>query len=191
MNLPEEVDRLDPKDRKLLQTIVDALETTAAEEKTIADMLAKGGFAINPYYSAAGVIQGFGAGITGKTDYATVTALLAHHYGDIKEGDMGYLEAMLFSQAISLQVIYANLSRRAVGADGLPGFHERDLILAFRAQGLCRATIEALNKMKHRKSSMLVQQAGRGPPVSASTPRDADPSPSAPVKQRDMVEPST
>jgi hypothetical protein len=76
----------------------------------------------------------------------------------IKDGDLKRGEAMLTTQAHTLDAIFNNLARRAINAgriDHLEGY----LKLALRAQSQCRATWEALVTIKNPPLVGYAQQA--------------------------------
>lgn len=153
---------LNPTDRELLKTIVDALKAKAGQEEAMADVVATGGVATNPFFNAAGIVAAYGQGVTGKAKYAAVAWLMSDQFRDIKAGDLSRPEAMLFSQAVALEAIFVNLSRRSVGAHGNPGFHEKYLALAFKAQSQSRAALQALGELRYPRSAMFFGQANIG-----------------------------
>lgn len=73
-------------------------------------------------------------------------------------GDMTKCEAMLLSQAVALQSIFTNLSRRAINQDYLKQM-DAYLRLALKAQAQAVRTIEALAEMKNPRSVAFVKQA--------------------------------
>lgn len=108
-------------------------------------------------------------------------ALLSRHFGDtridsptfvevgafvsllhdaVKRGDLGSLECLLASQAVSLNALFTTLGNWAAEniEDSLP-VGERLLRLAFKAQSQCRATIESLAMMKNPASPVFARQA--------------------------------
>ncbi len=77
-----------------------------------------------------------------------------------KDGDMREPEAMLYGQAVALQTIFTNLSRRAAkNAGEYIGAAETYLRLALKAQAQCRATLETLHEMKNPRPVAFVRQA--------------------------------
>jgi hypothetical protein len=81
----------------------------------------------------------------------TVNALASELEGQIAEvnkDDMKRAEAILFSQANTLDELFNNLAKRAHSQTLLPQF-EIMLRLAFKAQTQCRATLETLSNIKN------------------------------------------
>ena len=74
------------------------------------------------------------------------------------EGDMKRAEAMMTTQAHTLDAIFNYLARRAINADYLNQF-EQYLKLGLRAQSQCRATWEALSAIKNPPIMGYVRQA--------------------------------
>lgn len=66
----------------------------------------------------------------------------------VKRGDMSRLEAMLITQAISLEDLFVNLTRQGMMQERLSGM-EISLRLALKAQNQCRATLETLSAVKN------------------------------------------
>ena len=64
------------------------------------------------------------------------------------DGDMGRAEAMLTTQAHTLDAIFNNLARRAINAEYMENL-EQYLKLGLRAQSQCRATWEDLSAIKN------------------------------------------
>ena len=67
-------------------------------------------------------------------------------------------EAMLTTQAHTLDAIFNNLARRAINAEYMDNL-EKYLRLGLRAQSQCRATLEALAEMKSPRQTAFVNQA--------------------------------
>jgi hypothetical protein len=74
------------------------------------------------------------------------------------DGDLKKCEAMLLSQAVALQSIFTNLSRRAASQDYLKQM-DTYLRLGLKAQAQAVRTIEALAEMKNPRSVAFVKQA--------------------------------
>jgi len=74
------------------------------------------------------------------------------------DGDMKKCEAMLLSQAVALQSIFTNLSRRAINQDYLKQM-DAYLRLGLKAQAQAVRTIEALAEMKNPRNVAFVKQA--------------------------------
>jgi len=74
------------------------------------------------------------------------------------EGDLNRADAMLTTQAHTLDVILNHLAQRAVNTEDVDVF-ERYLKLALRAQSQCRATWESLATIKNPPAVGYVRQA--------------------------------
>lgn len=76
----------------------------------------------------------------------------------IQDGKLGNIEAMLFSQAATLETLFTNLLRRAAKQDYLDQF-KCYMTLALKAQAQSRATLQTLAEMKVPKNVAFVKQA--------------------------------
>ena len=75
-------------------------------------------------------------------------------------GDLSRMEAMLTSQAHTLDLLFAHLTRRALKNFAKhPETADTYLRLALKAQGQCRTTVEALAEIKNPKPVAFVRQA--------------------------------
>jgi hypothetical protein len=76
------------------------------------------------------------------------------------QGDLSRAEAMLVSQAHTLDLLFNKLTRQAVANIGsYPDTVSLYMKLALRAQSQCRAVAETLHEMKHPRAVAFVQQA--------------------------------
>ncbi len=94
----------------------------------------------------------------GEADLLSLVEDLREQVRDVQRGELGRVEAMLFSQATTLQTIFTSLARRAASNDGLQQF-QVNLTLALKAQSQCRATLEALAEIKNPRPVMFAKQA--------------------------------
>ena len=76
----------------------------------------------------------------------------------VSSGDLKRAEAILTTQAHTLDAIFHNLARRAQGAEHLNQL-DANLRLALKAQAQCRATLEALAAIKNPQPVSFVRQA--------------------------------
>jgi len=83
---------------------------------------------------------------------------LRHQVDETINGNLGRAEAMLTTQAHTLDAIFGNLARRAIHAEYLPQF-DTYLKLGLRAQSQCRATWESLAAIKNPMGRAYVGQA--------------------------------
>ncbi len=94
----------------------------------------------------------------GELDLMSLVEELRHQIGQTIDDDLGRAEAMLVTQAHTLDAIFGNLARRAIKAEYLPQF-DTYLKLGLRAQSQCRATWETLAVIKNPIGRAYVGQA--------------------------------
>ena len=73
-------------------------------------------------------------------------------------GELAPLEHMLAAQALVLDQLFGDLTRRALTATSPVG-RESDLKLALKAQAQCRSTVEALAEIKQPSPKVFAKQA--------------------------------
>jgi hypothetical protein len=87
-----------------------------------------------------------------------ITNGLKQQIDEVQAGDITSIEAMLVSQANSLQIMFVSLGRKAFSQKGLPQYTAM-FNLALKAQAQSRATIQALTELKYPKQTNFVKQA--------------------------------
>jgi hypothetical protein len=88
-------------------------------------------------------------GLTGdQTDVPSLMRVLREQNERVTKGDLSRAEAMLMSQAATLDALFCSLTRRAVVQEMLHPY-EVHFRLALRAQAQCRATLETLAAIKN------------------------------------------
>ncbi|MDA1326278.1 MAG: hypothetical protein O3C34_16230, partial [Proteobacteria bacterium] len=112
---------------------------------------------LRPTVQAAVTLKEYGKSygdldISGLIDALTEQTTLAN------DGDLGRGEAMLTTQAHTLDAIFNNLAQRAINSEYMENL-DRYLKLALRAQSQCRATWETLSAMKNPPMVGYVRQA--------------------------------
>jgi len=122
-----------------------------SEERAAARM------AINPSLQSALTIEGYGKSL-GDLDLMSLVDELRHQVGKTINGNLDRAEAMLTTQANTLDAIFGNLAQRAINAEYLSGF-DTYLRLGLRAQSQCRATWEALAAIRNPVGRAYVGQA--------------------------------
>ncbi|RDS79155.1 hypothetical protein DWU98_19315 [Dyella monticola] len=106
--------------------------------------------AAGPHFSAAGTIIRYGQADAGELSLTDLAHVLKDQADTISRGDLRNIEAMLGSQATALNVMFAELARRAaVNMGEYINATEIYLKLALRAQSQCRATLETLAVIKN------------------------------------------
>lgn len=130
-----------------------ALELSQEEEHA-------GHLAANAPMNAAAVMEPLQKNLLGEK--ATASALMMATQAEVervKSGDLTGIEAMLVSQALSLQTVFSSLARKAIAQEYLQHY-QTHMNLALRAQAQSRATLEALIELKQpRHAATFVKQA--------------------------------
>ena len=91
-------------------------------------------------------------------DLQYTQAMLERSIGEVKQGNLADVEAMLFSQAYALNVMFATLMTRANRQEYMPPTQAL-MGLAFKAQNQSRATLQALVDLKQPRQPTFVKQA--------------------------------
>lgn len=112
---------------------------------------------LRPTVQAAVTLKEYGKSY-GDLDLGGLIDSLTEQTRASNDGDLKRAEAMLTTQAHTLDAIYNNLARRAINAEYLDNL-DRYLKLALRAQSQCRATWEALATIKNPPVAGYVRQA--------------------------------
>ena len=113
--------------------------------------------AISPSLQSALALRDYSKAC-GELDLMSLVEELRHQIGQTIDDDLGRAEAMLVTQAHTLDAIFGNLARRAIKAEYLPQF-DTYLKLGLRAQSQCRATWETLAVIKNPIGRAYVGQA--------------------------------
>lgn len=135
--------------------------------------------ATRPTVQAAITLKEYGKGL-GDLDLSALIEMLSEQTKAANEGKLGRAEAMLTTQAHTLDAIFNNLARRAINAEYMDNL-DRYLKLALRAQSQCRATWEALATIKNPPVAGYVRQANiaHGPQQVNNAPNASDGAPRA------------
>lgn len=88
-------------------------------------------------------------GTYSKLDLGAVSDELRQQCVAVNRGDVTRVESLLMSQAMTLDILFQDLARRAVANRDRPEAFERLLRLGLKAQSQSRATLETLANMKH------------------------------------------
>jgi hypothetical protein len=97
-----------------------------------------------PEVGAAGTIRG----LNNIHDVNALTKILHQQTADVIGGNMTRPEAMLLSQAHTLDALFNSLVMKGLGQTHMPHY-ESFLRLAFKAQSQCRSTLQALSDIKN------------------------------------------
>jgi hypothetical protein len=112
---------------------------------------------LRPTVQAAITLKEYGKSY-GDLDLGGLIDSLTEQTRASSDGDLKRAEAMLTTQAHTLDAIFNNLARRAINAEYMDNL-DRYLKLALRAQSQCRATWEALATIKNPPVAGYVRQA--------------------------------
>jgi hypothetical protein len=113
----------------------------------------------------------------GELDLTALVDDLAAQNSSVSKGDMARSEAMLMSQAHTLEAIFHELARRAaLNLGEYINAAEIYMRLALKAQSQCRATLETLAAIKNPSPVTFVRQANvaHGPQQVNNGPTPAD-----------------
>ncbi len=104
-----------------------------------------------PYVTNAFAIKRFAKGTTGEMLVPNIVTALYEASKRVQKNDMTDVEAMLTSQAMALNAMFGDLSRRSGGQFEGSYFEagERYFKMAMKAQNQCRMTLETLSTIKN------------------------------------------
>lgn len=137
---------------------IEANDTLSLPDKagrTREDLIAEA--CLNPVIQSAVSVRQYG-GSFGDLSLQGLITSLQDQISDVGKDDLSRGEAMLASQAHTLDAIFNALARRAINAEYMPNL-DIYLKLALRAQSQCRATWEAISAIKHPPVAGYVAQA--------------------------------
>jgi len=111
---------------------------------------------LDPAAHAMSIARPFNQGVFGKTGVSETFNSVQEHTNAAKAGDLGHYRAMLAGQAISLNSIFTEMSRRsALNMGEYMDAAERYMRLALKAQAQSRATIEALERITNGREQTV------------------------------------
>jgi hypothetical protein len=127
-----------------------------------AEVLRKGKNAdllIHPALQAAYTIQVLSKQPEEDADVPSLVGELSRQIGNvIDRRNMARAEAMLITQAHTLDQLFNTLARKAMAQSGLKQY-EAHMRLALKSQGQCRTTLETLSLIKDPRQVSFVRQA--------------------------------
>ncbi len=135
----------------------DPNQITAAGKPDEDQALAIARTVLRPTVQAAVTLKQYGKSY-GDLDLSGLIDSLTEQTRAVTGGDLQRAEAMLVTQAHTLDAIFNNLARRAINAEYMDNL-DRYLKLALRTQSQCRATWEALATIKNPPVMGYVRQA--------------------------------
>jgi hypothetical protein len=131
---------------------ITALSTSGEDEATVL-----GRTVLRPTVQAAVTLKEYDKSY-GDLDLKGIIVALTEQTKASNDGDLCRAEAMLTTQAHTLDAIFNNLATRAIKAEYMKNL-DTYLKLALRAQSQCRATWEALGGIKNPPVMGYVRQA--------------------------------
>ena len=141
--------------------------------------------ALSPSLQSALALRDFSKAC-GELELMSLVEELRHQIGQTIDGDMGRAEAMLTTQAHTLDAIFGNLARRAINAEYLPQF-DTYLKLGLRAQSQCRATWETLAAVKNPMGRAYVGQANFAHNQQINNSAESSSARENPVSQKELI----
>ena len=141
MSLKEQKDR----EIKLAQKEGATLEQMATE------------YMLDPKTVGSLIVDANKSNISGQVDMECAREIIGKGMDDIKKGDLSKLEEMLYSQAVALNMMFANLSRRAVIQTNVD-IKATLTNLCFKAQNQSRNTIQTLINLKQPSQTSFIKQ---------------------------------
>ncbi len=126
---------------------------------------------IAPSVTGAATMQAFKK-IFGEVDLMALIEATQVQIKAVQDGDMRRTEAMLVTQAHTLDAIFNELALRAIKSELMPHL-EIYLRLALKAQSQCRATLETLAVIKNPQPTAFIRQQNIG--VNQQVNNDAAP----------------
>ncbi|MCX7106415.1 MAG: hypothetical protein NTV66_02400 [Methylococcales bacterium] len=131
------VKKKEPKIKSSHQVIVDKYDDEDPDE-AIAKTLTM------PEVGAAGTIRG----LNNIHDVNALTKILSQQTADVVGGNMTRPEAMLLSQAHTLDALFNSLVMKGLNQSHMPHY-DSFLRLAYKAQAQCRSTLQTLSDIKN------------------------------------------
>jgi hypothetical protein len=126
----------------------------------------------DPATAAAGTINKLHRCVSADGDINGYIAELRHQAQEANAGDLRRSEAMLMSQATTLNALSHSLIGWAlnhVKEGGNPAYFETNMRLAFKAQSQSRATVETLAEIKNPRQLAFIKQANLAGAINRST----------------------
>ena len=116
-------------------------------------------FLLKPSFLAAKVIDSDKKQLSKEwIDLQYTQAMLERSISELKQGNLADVEAMLYSQAYALNVMFTTLMTRANRQEYMPPTQAL-MSLAFKAQNQSRATLQALVQLKQPSNTQFIKQA--------------------------------
>ena len=124
------------------------------------DQVAHAQSAIRPSVQGATTIQAYHKSL-GKTDIGALINELNSQAKTVRDGNLARVEAVLMTQAQTLDVIFNHLAELAIGQQIISHI-DAFLRLGLKAQTQCRATLETLAEIKNPRPTAFIKQQNVG-----------------------------
>jgi len=114
-------------------------------------------YMLDPKTLGAMVVDGNSSSVSDQMDFEYAREVIGLGIEEIKKGDLSKLEEMLYSQAVALNMLFANLSRKASIQTNVD---VRSAIanLALKSQNQSRNTIQTLINLKQPSQTSFIKQ---------------------------------
>ena len=114
-------------------------------------------YMLDPKTLGAMVVDGKSSSVSDQMDFEYAREVIGLGIEEIKNGDLSKLEEMLYSQAVALNMLFANLSRKASIQTNVD---VRSAIanLALKSQNQSRNTIQTLINLKQPSQTSFIKQ---------------------------------
>ena len=124
------------------------------------DQVAHAQSAIRPSEQGAATIQAYRKSL-GKTDIGALINELNSQAKTVRDGNLARVEAILMTQAQTLDAIFNHLAQLAIGQQSI-SYIDAFLRLGLKAQTQCRATLETLAEIKNPRPTTFIKQQNVG-----------------------------
>ena len=115
-------------------------------------------YILDPKTLGALIIDGNSSNVSTQVDMEYAREVIGQGIDEVKKGDLSKLEEMLYSQAVALNMMFSNLSRRASLQTNVD-IKATLTNLCFKAQNQSRNTIQTLINLKQPSQTSFIKQA--------------------------------
>lgn len=115
-------------------------------------------YMLDPKTVGSLIVDANKSNISSQVDMECAREIIGKGMDDIKKGDLSKLEEMLYSQAVALNMMFANLSRRA-SIQANVDIRTKLATLALKSQNQSRNTIQTLINLKQPNQTAFIKQA--------------------------------
>ena len=115
-------------------------------------------YMLDPKTLGSLIVDSNNSNISNQVDMEYAREVIGQGIKDIKTGDLSKLEEMLYSQAVALNMMFTNLSRKASLQTSVD-IKANLTNLCFKAQNQSRNTIQTLINLKQPSQTSFIKQA--------------------------------